>query len=92
MSETNDVLASANLTLNVESAQNWLYDYVVNVLDLNKIDIIDDVPLQNLGLDSSSAVGLISDLAEWSGVPLEVKVLRKHNSIKALAEYVVQKN
>ncbi|WP_039918360.1 acyl carrier protein [Cellvibrio mixtus] len=73
-----------------EAIQNWLYDYIENVLDFNKADIVSDVPLQNLGLDSSSAVGLISDLAAWSGVPLGVKVLRTHNSIKSLAEYVAR--
>lgn len=83
-------VTEARPTLTVEAVNNWLYDYVVNVLDLNRTDILPDVPLQNLGLDSSSAVGLISDLASWSGVPLGVKVLRKHNSIKSLAEYVVQ--
>lgn len=86
----NSVLTEARTTLNVEAVNDWLYDYVMDVLELNKADILPDVPLQHLGLDSSSAVGLISDLATWSGVPLGVKVLRKHNSIKSLAEYVVQ--
>lgn len=76
--------------LNVETIRNWLYDYIVEVLGMQKTDIMADVPLQSIGLDSSSAVGLISDLAEWSGVPVGVKVLRKHNSINALAEYIAQ--
>ncbi len=85
----NDLLADAP-DLEAETVQQWLYDYIENVLDLNKADIDSEVPLQNLGLDSSSAVGLISDLAAWSGVTLGVKTLRTHNSIKSLAEYVAR--
>lgn len=88
MSTIDELLERSDEAITVESAKKWLVEYVSSIMDIPKADFDTALPIHDYGLDSSSLVGLTSDLAEWSGKPLNIKVLKNRNSIDALAEFV----
>lgn len=71
-----------------ESINQWLTSYIANALDVAPTELDPDTPLHQFGLDSSAVVGLVAELGDWLGQPLSITVVRKHNSISALSNYI----
>jgi len=61
----------------------WLTSYLANVLALPTDEIDDSRTFQQYGLDSSAAVGLTGDLADWLGCDIDPAAAYEHPSIRA---------
>lgn len=63
----------------------WLREYIADILGMpvEKIDV--DASFQQLGLDSSAAVGMTGDLADWLGVEIDSAAAYDYPTIGALA-------
>ncbi|ACR12812.1 acyl carrier protein TtuC [Teredinibacter turnerae] len=78
-------------TITAEDVQQWLAEYIADVLEISESAIDFDTPFHQFGLDSSAVVGLVADLSEWSGVAIGIKSIRKNNSIHALSQFIAAK-
>lgn len=76
--------SSASLTKEERIVQ-WLKEYISEVLatPVENIDI--DANFQQLGLDSSAAVGMTGDLGDWLKCEIDAAAAYDHPSISKLA-------
>ena len=66
----------------------WLRQYISRVLALAEKDINPNTSFDNLGLDSSSAVAMTGDLADWRGCTIDASAAYDHPSILKLSKAV----
>jgi acyl carrier protein len=68
--------------------QDWLLSYLSELLgeDVEQIDIRDS--FASYGLDSSAAVGMVGDLAEWLNRNLDAELIYRQPTIESLARYL----
>jgi acyl carrier protein len=71
-----------------ETITQWLRGYICEVLAIpvEKVDV--DASFQQMGLDSSAAVGMTGDLGEWLRCDIDAAAAYDHPSIRALARAV----
>jgi acyl carrier protein len=69
-----------------ERIVQWLREYIADVLRLPVEKIDTDASFQQLGLDSSAAVGMTGDLADWLGIEIDPAAPYDYPSIGALAK------
>jgi acyl carrier protein len=65
----------------------WLSSYLSQLLEIDPSEVDVNLCLERYGLDSSGAIGLISDLSDHTGYELEPILLEKYSTIAALAKY-----
>lgn len=75
----------------VPEMRAWLRDWVSTTTGLDTSEIIDDRLLEEFGLSSRDVVILSGDLERLTGVNLDATVAYEHNTIDALASYVVDR-
>ena len=68
--------------------QNWIVNYVAELLEVNPDRIEPTIPFDRYGLDSSAAVGLTGDLEDWLRKELDPTLLYNYPTIKMLAHYL----
>ncbi|MFN0104842.1 MAG: acyl carrier protein [Bryobacteraceae bacterium] len=73
-----------------ESIENWLVDYLAELLELDGADIAHDESLASYGLDSSGAVGLVGDLGAWLGRELDPALLYSYPTIETLTGHLLK--
>ena len=74
----------------MESAnvQQWLQQRIARLLEVS-VDEIDALsPMENFGLGSKDATGLVTELHAWLNVELPVTLVYEHETIKSLADHV----
>ncbi|WDD95769.1 acyl carrier protein [Burkholderia sp. FERM BP-3421] len=88
----NDITAQDPLVATPSSAPDqeeqivqWLRLYIADVLGVPPERINTEASFQQLGLDSSAAVGMTGDLGEWLGREIDAAAAYDHPSIQALA-------
>lgn len=66
----------------------WCIAFVTNNLDIpaSKIDLSSE--FESFGLDSAATVGLVVELEEWLGRPVDPTVVFEHPTIAALAGHL----
>ena len=67
--------------------QSWLVAYLSEVLEVSVAQINPTASLASYGLDSSGAIGLVSDLSEYIGYELAPDLLMDCSTIQSLARY-----
>lgn len=67
----------------------WLSEYISDVLAMPVEEIDIDASFQQLGLDSSAAVGMTGDLSEWLQCKIDSAAAYDHPTISALAHALV---
>jgi acyl carrier protein len=67
--------------------ETWLSDYLSQLLEIDLSEVNVNLCFERYGLDSSGAIGLISDLSDQIGYELEPVLLEKYSNISALAKY-----
>ncbi|ACC81784.1 acyl carrier protein [Nostoc punctiforme] len=72
----------------LEEVQDWILLYIANLLELETEEIDITVPFSTYGLDSSVAVGLTGDLADWLGLDLDPTLLYDYPTIESLVQYL----
>ncbi|MBE9029056.1 AMP-binding protein [filamentous cyanobacterium LEGE 11480] len=84
--------AAANqLVVTEYSIQDWLIDRLAEILQLDPDDIDLEEPFSIYGLDSSVAMSLTGELAEWLGCELEPTLFWEYPNITELVRYLWQK-
>jgi acyl carrier protein len=80
-------------TLTTEQAaalvQEWMQQYVGELLEIQPDEIDLDMPFNRYGLDSSAAVGLTGDLGTWIGVDVDAASAYDYPTIRQLSQAVV---
>lgn len=71
-----------------ETIVQWLKGYISDVLAVPVEKINADASFQQLGLDSSAAVGMTGDLGEWLKRDIDAAAAYDHPNIRALASAV----
>jgi acyl carrier protein len=66
----------------------WIVAYLADLLETEPNDIDITVPFDRYGLDSSAAVGLTGDLADWMGIEIEPTLLYDYPTVTALVQYL----
>ena len=81
-----------SLTVNdmMLETQNWLVNYLSDLLGIPDQDIDLNLNWQCYGLDSVVAIGLVADLNEQLGYELPPEILIDYPTITALADYCSQ--
>lgn len=71
-----------------ETIIRWLKGYISDVLAVPVEKISADASFQQLGLDSSAAVGMTGDLGEWLKCDIDAAAAYDYPNIRALASAV----
>lgn len=66
--------------------QSWLVRYLAELLEIDEVNV--KIPFDRYGLDSTAAVGMISDLGNWLGLKLEPTLPYDFPTIEALAQHL----
>jgi acyl carrier protein len=66
----------------------WCIDFICSNLDIpaSKVDLSSE--FESFGLDSAATVGLVIELEEWLGRPVDPTVVFEHPTIAALAGHL----
>jgi acyl carrier protein len=72
-----------------EVIQAWMVSHLAVYLEVQPDDIDIREPVAHYGLDSSVAISLTGELADWLGCQLEPTIFWEYPSIEALAQYLV---
>ena len=68
--------------------QNWIVNYVAELLEVDPENIDVNIPFDRYGLDSSAAVELSGDLEDWLGRELDPTLLYDYPTFEALAKHL----
>lgn len=68
----------------------WLIHYLADLLELPETSIDPTANFQELGLDSSLAIGLTGDLEEWLGRRINPTLLYNYTTIESLSQCLAE--
>ena len=68
--------------------QEWLIAYLIDFLEVEEEDIDPDASFDSYALDSTAAVSMTADLADWLGYELEPSLSWEYPSVRAMAGYL----
>ena len=68
--------------------EDWLINYLVELLEIKPEDIDVETPFDRYGLDSSAAVALTGDLEDWLGGDIDPTIVYDYPTIQSLVEYL----
>ncbi|MGA7953399.1 MAG: acyl carrier protein [Gloeobacterales cyanobacterium] len=71
-----------------EEIQDWLVNRLAQLLEIEPDEVEVDITFDRYGLDSSAAIGLTGDLADWLGMEIEPTLLYDYPTVEALAQYL----
>ena len=76
--------------LTAAKVQEWLVNYLSELLEISpdKIDV--KKSFERYGLDSSAAIFLTGDLGDWLGKDLDPTLIYDYSTIAALAEHLAE--
>jgi acyl carrier protein len=75
----------------VEAAiRTWCINYLAEMLKLPPAEIDPDVKCGRLGLESASAIFLVTALEEWLGVELSAELVFEHQTVADVARYLAR--
>ena len=78
------------MSKNQKEIESWLVEWVSRSTELPPEEITVDGALADFGVDSSRAVGLVSDLEKWLGHDLEATLLWDFPTIRALSAHLTK--
>lgn len=70
--------------------QEWLVSYLAELLAIEKDKVDITTPFEQYGLDSSAAVVMTGDLAEWLGRELDPTLLYDYPTIEAMVQHLTE--
>lgn len=68
--------------------QDWIVDYLANILEIDAEEVDVTIPFDRYGLDSSAAVGMTGDLADWLNQEIDPTLLYDYPTVEALVRYL----
>ncbi|MBD2676940.1 MULTISPECIES: acyl carrier protein [Nostoc] len=76
--------------LTAAKVQEWLVNYLSNLLEVAPDQIDVKKPFERYGLDSSAAVFLSGDLGDWLGQELDPTLIYNYSTIATLANHIAK--
>lgn len=73
-----------------ENIQEWLINYLADVLDMEADDIGTSTPFSRYGLDSSATIILTGDLMEWLECQIESDDVYQYPTVQSLARFLAE--
>jgi acyl carrier protein len=70
--------------------RTWCTNYLAEMLKLPPAEINPDVRFARLGLDSASAIFLVTALEEWLGIELSAELVFEHQTVADVARYLAR--
>jgi acyl carrier protein len=70
--------------------QDWLVSYLAELLDIEPDAIDVKVTFDRYGLDSSAAIAMTGDLADWLGSELDPTLIYDYPTIEALVTNLLE--
>lgn len=70
--------------------QDWLVSYLAELLDIEFAEIDVNVTFDRYGLDSSAAIAMTGDLADWLGSELDPTLIYDYPTIEALTTNLLE--
>jgi polyketide synthase 13 len=70
--------------------QHWLQQRIASLLEVSVDEIDTRSPLENFGLGSKDATGMVAELDTLLDVRLPATLLYEHETIHALAAHIAQ--
>ncbi|MEH1788636.1 MAG: AMP-binding protein [Nostoc sp.] len=86
--ESKNGLRRQKLSVTKEAIEVWLISVLAISLKTSADEIDTKQPFSRYGLDSSVAISITSELADWLGHELEPTIFWEYPSIEALAQYL----
>jgi acyl carrier protein len=86
-----NIKAATNRRDRIQSAaeiQAWIVVYVAKLLEVSPDEVDVTIPFDRYGLDSSAAVGLTGDLADWLGEDIDPTLIYDYPTIEGLVHYL----
>jgi acyl carrier protein len=77
-----------SLKVSATEIKEWLISYLADLLEIEPEQINVETTFSRYGLDSSVAVVLTGDLADWLGKELELRVVWDYPTIASLAQHL----
>lgn len=68
--------------------QAWVVNYLADLLEVEPEEVDTAIPFDRFGLDSSAAVGLTGDLADWLGCEVDPTLLYDYPTIESLVKHL----
>lgn len=66
----------------------WVVNYLADLLEVDPDEVDTTIPFDRYGLDSSAAVGLTGDLADWLGYEVDPTLLYDYPTIESLVQHL----
>ena len=73
---------------NAAEIQDWIVDYLAELLEIESEEVDVTIPFDRYGLDSSAAVGLTGDLEDWMGRDIDPTLLYDYPTVEALVQHL----
>lgn len=73
-----------------EEIEEWLVNYIAQLLEIEPDEIDITVPYERYGLDSAEGITLTGDLDEWLEESLDPSLLYDYPTIEALVKYLTE--
>ena len=70
--------------------QNWIVNYVAELLEVNPNSIDVTISFDRYGLDSSATIGITGELEDWLGTKINPTLLYDYPTVEALAGHLVE--
>jgi acyl carrier protein len=70
--------------------QDWLVSYLAELLDIELAEIDVTLTFDRYGLDSSAAIAMTGDLADWLGAELDPTLIYDYPTIEALVTNLLE--
>ena len=63
--------------------QNWIVNYLAELLEVDPDSIDVKIPFDRYGLDSSAAIGMTGELEDWLGTEIDPTLLYDYPTVEA---------
>ncbi|MEH2323165.1 MAG: acyl carrier protein [Nostoc sp.] len=77
-----------SLKVSTTEIKEWLISYLADLLEIEPEQVNVETTFARYGLDSSVAVVLTGDLADWLGKELELRLVWDYPTIASLAQHL----
>lgn len=84
----NEMVDSAAKLPAAAAIQDWIVNYLADLLEIEPDEVDVTIPFDRYGLDSSAAVGMTGDLETWLGRELDPTLLYDYPTVEALVQHI----
>jgi acyl carrier protein len=69
-----------------EEIQQWLVDYLANVLQISPDDVDVTIPFDDFAIDSATAIGMTGDLESWLGRTVDPTLIYDYPTVEQFSK------